>query len=292
MSPVALFIFMIVCHIQGKILRLPCGKFHAPFSRTFHKQRLHSSSAVSIKTKIYTECIGSCIRFQRCQSINIDINDGICELLESTLEDDNASLRNENNWLHVETEYDPVNLGPLCAKQKPCKNGAHCVDICDLPGYQCACSESLQRVRTSDCAYDIAMNKATEQSSDFMGTDYLETSNHAVDGLKDTLSRTKTLVGQFWRIDFGRIMQFDEITVVLARYYVNRKFMEEAQVLVSRDKDFRSATLCHEFPKTLLPKTYMFRCTKSPATARYMKIVLARMGSLVLFDILVYGWEI
>ena len=174
----------------------------------------------------------------------------------------------------------------------PCKNDGCCKDVTKAPGYKCTCPPLLKRVRESDCAYDIAMNKDADQSSDYMGHKYLEVARYAVDGDQGTLSKTLDLGEQWWRVDFGETMQFDEVTVVLANADTPRRRLEKGKVLVSNAYDFQNHTLCHEFPSGGLPKAYSFRCRDNPTTARYLKIVPGQSGSLVLFDVLVYGWSL
>ena len=285
-------VFCFAGYIYGKILRLPCGKFDASFIQMFRSQRLTSNSAVSVKAASLRECISACIKFSECQSININKDSSVCELLDATSKNNKVSLLNDSAWLHVETEENPINLGPLCVMEEPCKNGARCVDICEPPGFKCTCPVSLRRVRELDCAYDIAMSKAADQSSTFRGHHgKLEFAWMAVDGDKSTLSKTKDSDDEWWRLDFGEIMEFDEIIVKLANQDGARAYMENNRVLISNASDFENPTLCHRFTKNL-PLIYSFKCMESPSTAKYLKVSLTRTGSIVLWDVLVYGWHL
>ena len=143
----------------------------------------------------------------------------------------------------------------------------------------------------SDCAFDIALNKVAKQSSDNNGTNYLEEAKYAVDGKENTLSKTLKLDDQWWQVDFGEVMHFDNITLMLAKNENSRKKLEKAKVLVSNSSDFQSQVLCHEFPGGL-PKTYSFQCNENPTTARHLKIALTQKGTIVLWDVFVYGWHL
>ena len=287
----SIFLVMLnFCLCNFKILRLPCGKFDASFTSMFRSKRLLDKNAsFSLTVGNLEDCIQACLRVSLCKSINLNKKVETCELLFSTSEDYSTTFQANKDWLHVETQKNPTNLGPVCVKKEPCKNKAQCVDTCDQPGYVCACPQALQRFRKSDCAKDIAFEKTANQSS--LGREERYASN-AVDGDFGTACVTKRGANQWWRVDFGKVFRFDEIVFILGKLEVTRESFEESKVMLSNSSDFDMEKLCHQSMKNLPRESYRFRCLTSPAIARYLRVVTTKDdGQIVLFDVCVYGWE-
>eukprot|EP00794_Sanderia_malayensis_P019237 gene19237-21165_t len=122
------------------ILRLPC-KQHANFSIVREGFILKGSAIDNIEGLTYIECKIECFKNDRCKSINMEQHHGgMCQLnSKSTVEMAGGmnALVPKQNWTYTSTDYNEHLIGLNCQKQKPCRDGQICKDICHCPGYQC-----------------------------------------------------------------------------------------------------------------------------------------------------------
>eukprot|EP00794_Sanderia_malayensis_P020634 gene20634-22669_t len=122
------------------ILRLPC-KQHANFSIVREGFILQGFAIDSIEGLTDIECKIECFKNDRCKSINMEQHHvGMCQLnSKSTVEMAGGmnALVPKQNWTYTSTDYNEHLIGLNCQKQKPCRDGQICKDICHCPGYQC-----------------------------------------------------------------------------------------------------------------------------------------------------------
>ena len=289
------FLILLFCHMHCRILRLPCGKFDAKFSEIYSSRRLvRSGFSASLKISSFTDCVSFCFKTLGCKSINVNKKMTICELLDATITDADVWIETNAEWIHFETEKNPKNLGPICVKRRPCKNGGSCVDTCDNLGFECTCPTFLKNARRIDCAVDMALLKPAYQSSTrkFEQKDKNGVAKNAVDGNLKTKSWTEVGNGEWWLIDFEEIVAFDEIYLKFAELGKYRKTMEESLVKISNSSERNHEQLCHKVSDELPSRHYRFRCIKSPTTARYLRIVTTKEGMIILWKVEIYGWKI
>ena len=196
--------FLVLCLTE--ILRLPlCGKFDGQFTVTYGGKRLVGASyPISMKSPTLIDCHLSCIRYPKCKALAVNLKESLCELYGSDLLDSQTRLVEDNNWDYMETEKDPLNLGPECNEKLPCKNEGKCRDTCEGRGFVCHCKQkNAGWGQKDDCAINIAYQKVVS------GGEYHDPSL-AVDGNLQTYS----MFNKKWlSLDFGDKCIIDEITL-------------------------------------------------------------------------------
>eukprot|EP00794_Sanderia_malayensis_P019236 gene19236-21164_t len=119
------------------ILRLPC-KQHANFSIVREGFILQGFAIDNIEGLTDIECKIECFKNDRCKSINKEQHQGgMCQLnSKSTVEMAGGmnALVPKQNWTYTSTDYNEHLIGLNCQKQKPCRDGQICKDICHCPG--------------------------------------------------------------------------------------------------------------------------------------------------------------
>ena len=99
-----LSVWNIFSAIQATILRLPCTKF-ADFKIVHHDKTLKGVLLRSETGLNDAQCMVKCIELNQCQSYNINIDAGICELNSESERGNVTKLSNAPGWLYKTTDF-------------------------------------------------------------------------------------------------------------------------------------------------------------------------------------------
>ncbi|XP_057309178.1 uncharacterized protein LOC130647362 [Hydractinia symbiolongicarpus] len=118
-----------------KILRLSCS-FYADLSIVKSgRTMIHLINTTDAEDDL--DCVKKCILNEKCQSINYNSKEKMCDLLDREHIDFGSNLHYSPGWTHYETDVYNTNVGDVCSSISPCSPDLYCEDICDEPGYNC-----------------------------------------------------------------------------------------------------------------------------------------------------------
>ena len=90
--------------IRTTILRLPCTNF-AEF-KVFHPNKILKGVVLRSETGLNdAQCMVKCIELHKCQSYNININAGICQLNSESERGNVTKLSDAPGWLYKSTDF-------------------------------------------------------------------------------------------------------------------------------------------------------------------------------------------
>lgn len=119
-----------------KILRLPCS-FYADLSIVHKSCRTKVQLINTTDAEDDLDCVKKCILNEKCQSINYNSENKMCDLLEREHIDFDSNPHYSPGWTHYETDVNNTEVGDVCSSISPCSTDCYCEDICDKPGYNC-----------------------------------------------------------------------------------------------------------------------------------------------------------
>ena len=99
-----LLYFISICTpVSTKIHRVH-PHFHANFTIIDGSYRLMANCVKNTTVARIHDCVGECVREQRCQTFNFHRSKGFCELLTLSKFDVKGILEPDYNWVHYETD--------------------------------------------------------------------------------------------------------------------------------------------------------------------------------------------
>ena len=271
-----------------EILRLPsCEKFDIHLTVTHRSKRLSgASSPMSLKWETLLDCQFFCIKYPKCKSLAVNIDESLCELYDSDLTDTNTSLVDSPGWFYAESKKDRKNLGRVCNLRRPCKVGAKCVDICEEPGYQ--------------CISNIALLKPTAHSVCNEGyEDRIETQKLVDGDLKSFTWVACFGESEVWfSIDFRGLFGIFDIKLHDKRSNSregSKNFGNASggRIMVSNSSAFTEEVMCSSIPETE-DTILVLKCREGAKVARFLKMTRATtLNNWIKIDeIEVMGWKL
>ncbi|XP_065059570.1 uncharacterized protein LOC135687052 isoform X2 [Rhopilema esculentum] len=135
MKVILLSLFSVTYHFNAEILRLPCKTF-ANFS-IVKEGKTMKQPFLSLEGIGPESCMYECIKHHRCQSININVNESICEFNGKAWDSELSTrfLSDRVGWRFISPTKERM-LGENCKKHGVFFEEMTCVDSCSCPGFE------------------------------------------------------------------------------------------------------------------------------------------------------------
>ena len=288
LKTIVAILYHVITLTQSKILRLPeCNKFDVQFSVTYNSFRLAGSVLTTLHFDHAIECVQLCVKYQECETINVNPGKKICEINKHTKGASNSSLEATDGWVYMDTPTKSKNLGPRCNMERPCLNNGMCEDTCDILGYKCIClGENFGGQHCERAVENIALHQVTSQSSTW-ATLY---SKNAVDGKIEGVSAHTGVKKElnWWQVHFPRMASILKVVIFAVQDNTGyQSWLLNARLTASNSSTFDNEKFCAQV-STVAP-IHELRCAGRPVVAQYLRISKSN-EMIVLKEVLVHGW--